>query len=141
MQAEGFEKDGYVHPLLPKHPQKWVYAMQCKELHTHHCLAILKKACKAAGIEGLRFHDIRRSVSKRLAINAGYSEAMACKALGHSSPSTTLKHYIPLSMEERREAFESLVYNSDEKIALSESCQTKRQEEKKPDVICLFSMN
>jgi len=52
-----------------------------------------KTALKIAGIEGLTFHDLRRTFVTRLSAK-GVPLALAGKIAGHSSLSTTQKHYV-----------------------------------------------
>ncbi|HEX8722120.1 MAG TPA: tyrosine-type recombinase/integrase [Pyrinomonadaceae bacterium] len=48
-------------------------------------------ACGAAGIEGLRWHDLRHTFGTRLA-EAGCSEATIAELMGHTDPKTTRRY-------------------------------------------------
>ncbi|MFL6228925.1 MAG: tyrosine-type recombinase/integrase [Pyrinomonadaceae bacterium] len=48
-------------------------------------------ACRDAGIEGLRWHDLRHTFGTRLA-EAGHSEATIAELMGHSNPKTTRRY-------------------------------------------------
>jgi len=52
-----------------------------------------KTACKLAGIEGLRFHDLRATFATRL-IHAGMPVEQVAKITGHTQLSTLYSHYI-----------------------------------------------
>ena len=51
-----------------------------------------KKICEAAGLAGLKFHDLRKTFGSMLAQN-GISTAVTQKLLEHSSPHLTNKVY------------------------------------------------
>jgi integrase len=60
----------------------------------HHRIALKtdwKQLCKAAGISGLRMHDLRHSFASQLA-SGGASLPLIGALLGHSSPSTTHRY-------------------------------------------------
>jgi integrase len=48
-------------------------------------------ACTAAGIKGLRWHDLRHTFGTRLA-EAGCSEATIAELMGHTDPKTTRRY-------------------------------------------------
>ena len=48
-------------------------------------------ACRLAGIENLRWHDLRHTFGTRLA-EAGCSEATIAELMGHSDPVTTRRY-------------------------------------------------
>lgn len=52
-------------------------------------------ALRIAGIEGLTFHDLRRTFVTRLSVK-GVPLAVASKLAGHSTLSTTQKHYVSM---------------------------------------------
>ena len=61
-----------------------------------------KKECRKYGIKNARFHDIRRTFGYRLILN-GMSIYQVSKLLGHSSVTTTERHYAPLMATEIEE--------------------------------------
>jgi integrase len=61
---------------------------------TGHLVEIKKgwaAACKAAGIEGLRIHDLRHSYASQL-VSGGASLPLIGALLGHSNPTTTARY-------------------------------------------------
>ena len=54
-----------------------------------------KKECRKHGIKDARFHDLRRTFGYRLILN-GMPIYHVSKLLGHSSETTTERHYAPL---------------------------------------------
>ena len=54
-----------------------------------------KKEVRKIGIKNARFHDLRRSFGLNL-IKQGISIYKVSKLLGHSSVTTTERHYAPL---------------------------------------------
>ena len=69
-----------------------------KEYASHR----FKKECRRHGIKNARFHDIRRTFGYRLILN-GMSIYHVSKLLGHSSVTTTERHYAPLMATEIEE--------------------------------------
>jgi integrase len=63
-----------------------------------------RQMCKAAGITGLRIHDLRHSYASQL-VSGGASLALVGALLGHSSPVTTAR-YSHLHHDPMREATE-----------------------------------
>lgn len=63
-------------------------------------------ACKAAGIEGLRFHDLRHTFATRL-IERGVSGEIVSKLLGHNNLNTTTR-YVNTNEKTARIAVEAL---------------------------------
>jgi integrase len=62
-------------------------------------------ACRQAGIEGLRFHDLRHTAATRM-IESGASIVAVSKVLGHLSLATTIRYSHP--DDSVREAVEML---------------------------------
>jgi integrase len=73
---------------------------QAKQNLTHSWQLI----CRAAGITGLRIHDLRHSFASSL-VGAGFSLPVIGALLGHSQPSTTAR-YAHLAHDPLREAVE-----------------------------------
>lgn len=60
------------------------------------------KACKAAGVEGIRLHDLRGFHATSI-VERGFDAKTASEVLGHSQVSTTLNRYVKeLSATKRR---------------------------------------
>jgi integrase len=55
----------------------------------------MRPAVKAAGLEGVRYHDLRHHAASRL-IASGLSVVAVARFLGHDNPSTTLRTYAHL---------------------------------------------
>ena len=86
-------------------------------------------ACKALGIQNMRFHDLRHTFASQL-VMAGVNIFQVSKWLGHSSVVTTEKYYAHLSPDNKREEINNLnklsaVYqNASEKAVLDKHRQT-----------------
>jgi len=70
------------------------------------------KACKAAGVPGLRFHDLRRSGIRNLT-RSGVSQSVAMSISGHRTISTFLRYDIA-SEEDKRDALRKVQEKSSE---------------------------
>lgn len=68
---------------------------------------ILQKMAKAAGIEDLEWHDLRRTCGCRLLQDYGMSMDRVSRWLGHSSVKVTEKHYAFLRVEDLENAISS----------------------------------
>ncbi len=64
-----------------------------------------RKVRRAAGLEDVRLHDLRRTVGSMLA-TAGYSLHIVSKILNHADVTTTQKVYAHLSQDPLKEALE-----------------------------------
>jgi integrase len=74
--------------------------------HTVEIKKAWRSICKAAGITGLRIHDLRHSFASQLA-SGGASLPLIGALLGHSNPSTT-QRYAHLFDDPQRKATESV---------------------------------
>ena len=63
-----------------------------------------QRVCEAAGLEGVRFHDLRHSYASLL-VSSGLSLPVIGRLLGHTQPSTTAR-YAHLLDDPLREATE-----------------------------------
>ena len=68
--------------------------------------SLWREACKAAGVVGLRVHDLRHTFASRL-LEAGVRETDINRLLGHSSLRMTAR-YTHSSEQSRRRAVEAL---------------------------------
>lgn len=66
-----------------------------------------KSACREAGIENLRFHDLRHTFATRL-VESGVDIVTVAELLGHSSLRMTMRYSHP-SPDHKRKAVENLV--------------------------------
>ena len=83
-----------------------------------------RTACAMAGIEGLRFHDLRHTWASRL-LERGNSPVVV-RDLGGWSDLTILNRYAHSTAEARKRAMESLL--SDEDSEEEEKPQPKREQ-------------
>jgi integrase len=80
-------------------------------LGSSYLLKQFKKLLQKAGLEVIRFHDLRHTAAS-LMLNNGVPALVASKILGHSKPSTTLDiywHLIPIMQEEAARIMDELV--------------------------------
>jgi integrase/recombinase XerD len=68
---------------------------------------MFKSASKKAGLENLRFHDLRHTFAQRL-ISRGESLYKVSKILGHSSVVVTEQHYGHLGMMDLKTAVDKI---------------------------------
>jgi integrase len=91
-----------------KHPKKplgeFVFPSLSDSGHLEGFKRSWRTMCKAAGITGLRIHDLRHSYASQ-AISGGANLALVGALLGHSNPSTTAR-YAHLHHDPMREATE-----------------------------------
>ncbi len=81
---------------------KWVFPSYGKAGHVAEVKSGLTRVCEAAGIKGLRFHDLRHTAAS-WAVNAGVPLAAIGRQLGHASVQTTAK-YAHVDLEQARSA-------------------------------------
>ena len=80
-------------------------------LGSSYLLKQFKKLLQKAGLEVIRFHDLRHTAAS-LMLNNGVPALVASKILGHSKPSTTLDiygHLIPIMQEDAANIMDALV--------------------------------
>jgi len=102
-----------------------------------------KSACRRAGIEGLRFHDMRHTFGTRL-IQSGVDIETVRDLMGHHSISVT-QRYLHTNEKRRRDAVESLSRKGEKGTFCYTDCYTgtkdgKEKKEEKP-LNVLFSLN
>lgn len=102
-----------------------------------------KGACKRAGIEDLRFHDLRHTFATRL-VKRGVDLITVKELLGHSSVTVT-ERYTHSFKDEKRRAVSVLsegarVYSGVGPQMLN-ICETRKEEKEKAPVIPFFSVN
>ena len=89
-------KTGYRTIVLNKRAKELLdWFDYSKEYVSHR----FKKECRKHGIRDARFHDLRRTFGYRLILN-GIPIYHVSKLLGHSSVTTTERHYAPLMATE-----------------------------------------
>jgi len=81
--------------LINEQKELWDYS---KDFVSHK----FKKECRKLGIKNARFHDLRRTFGYNL-VRQGMSIYKVSKLLGHSSVTTTERHYAPLMATEIEE--------------------------------------
>ena len=92
-------KTGYRTIVLNKRAKELLdWFDYSKEYVSHR----FKKECRRHGIKDARFHDLRRTFGYRLILN-GMPIYHVSKLLGHSSVTTTERHYAPLMATEIEE--------------------------------------
>ncbi len=101
-----------------------------------------KAACRRAGVQGLRFHDLRHTFASRL-IEKGADIITVKDLLGHSSVKIT-ERYTHSQKEQKKKAVELLEENQEEAIFeedLLHICDTEKKGKREKLLTSLFSMN
>jgi integrase len=75
-------------------------------------------ACRRAGIQGFRFHDLRHTAATRL-IESGAGIVAVSKILGHSDIKTTMRYTHP--EDSIRDALENLTHNGSQNCSQQDS--------------------
>jgi len=83
---------------------EWVFPRRRGSEHREDLKYSWRRICKAAGITGLRVHDLRHNHASAL-VSAGFSLPVIGALLGHSQPQTTAR-YAHLLDDPLREASE-----------------------------------
>jgi integrase len=76
---------------LPKLHDEWLFPGRGGQHHRLNLKNSWSRICKAAGITGLRIHDLRHSYASTL-VSAGFSLPVNGALLGHSQPQTTHRY-------------------------------------------------
>jgi integrase len=91
---------------------QWIFPGEAENpLHQNSVGYLWRKACRLAGVEGVRYHDLRHFFASNL-IAAGCDVVTVQKALGHSSANTTLwtyAHWFPRSEDRTRSAAQAMI--------------------------------
>ena len=87
-------------------PGPWVFPSHSSTGHVVELATAWEAICKAAGIKGLRIHDLRHSFASQLA-SGGASLPLIGALLGHSNPATTAR-YAHLFQDPQRAAVEKV---------------------------------
>ena len=82
---------------------KWVFPSRAKSGHIEEYKKAWQQVRDEAGLDGLRLHDLRRSLSSFAQENR-ISASVAGAQLGHKDPSTTMKHYTDIALYVQRDA-------------------------------------
>lgn len=81
----------------------YVFAADSRSGHLETYQKAWEGVCVRAKLEGLRVHDLRRSLAS-FAQDADVAAAIVAAQLGHADPATTLKHYTAVAPRAQREA-------------------------------------
>jgi integrase len=94
-----------------------------------------KAACRRAGIEGLRFHDLRHTFASRL-VERGVDLITVKDLLGHSTVKMT-ERYTYSSRQSKKNAVELLARRNPEREAFQETPVTYTSREKSKKLVPL----
>ncbi len=82
---------------------KWVFPSRAKSGHIEEYKKAWQQIRDEAGLDGLRLHDLRRSLSSFAQENK-IAVTVAGAQLGHKDPATTMKHYTDIALYVQRDA-------------------------------------
>jgi len=82
---------------------KWVFPSRAKSGHIEEYKKAWQQVRDEAELDGLRLHDLRRSLSSFAQENR-IAAAVAGAQLGHKDPATTMKHYTDIALYVQRDA-------------------------------------
>jgi integrase len=82
---------------------KWVFPSRAKSGHIEEYKKAWQQVRDEAGLDGLRLHDLRRSLSSFAQENR-IAASVAGAQLGHKDPATTMKHYTDIALYVQRDA-------------------------------------
>jgi len=82
---------------------KWVFPSRAKSGHIEEYKKAWQQIRDEAGLDGLRLHDLRRSLSSFAQENR-IAATVAGAQLGHKDPATTMKHYTDIALYVQRDA-------------------------------------
>jgi len=88
---------------LRESKSQWVFPGRGKSGHIEEYKKAWQTIRDAAGLSGLRLHDLRRTLSSFAQENR-IAATVAGAQLGHKDPATTLKHYTDIALYAQREA-------------------------------------
>jgi len=82
---------------------KWVFPSRARSGHIEEYKKAWQQIRDEAGLDGLRLHDLRRSLSSFAQENR-IAASVAGAQLGHKDPATTMKHYTDIALYVQRDA-------------------------------------
>ncbi len=82
---------------------QWVFPSNSKSGHIEVYRKAWQQLRDEAGLDGLRLHDLRRSLSS-IAQENRIAASVAGAQLGHKDPATTMKHYTDIALYVQRDA-------------------------------------
>jgi len=82
---------------------QWVFPTGSRSGHIEEYKKAWQRVRELAGLGGLRFHDLRRTLSSFAQENR-IPVTVAGAQLGHKDPATTLRHYTDIALYAQREA-------------------------------------
>ena len=95
------------HGKHPDNPYLFPSPLTGEMYHPDSVVNLHKKILKDAGLEHLRFHDLRHTFATR-ALEVGFDIKSLSEILGHASTTITLERYVHSSMELKRANMDKL---------------------------------